>query len=78
MTTGAGVWPGWVRGVSVCTARGSPVRRGDRSRHASGSVLPTYLLVPARCVPVNVYWMVDDWFWKEFGAADGKDSVTRR
>src|SRR6185503_6815054 len=41
-------------------------------------VLPAYLFVPARCVPVNVYWIVDDWFWNEFGAAEGNESVTRR
>jgi len=38
----------------------------------------SYLSVPARCVPVNVYWIVDDLFWNELPAPLGKVSVTRR
>src|SRR5947207_15343688 len=37
-----------------------------------------YLLVAARCVPVNVYWSVEDLFWNVLPAPLGKVSVTRR
>ena len=37
-----------------------------------------YLLAAARCVPVNAYVIVDDWFWSVFGAPLGSVNVTRR
>src|SRR5512144_2851142 len=73
--------------TSASCARAAARRRGTR-RSATGVALLSleipadtcvgYRSVAARCVPVNAYVTVDDWFWNVLPAPLGSVSVTRR
>src|SRR6188508_1623049 len=69
-----------------CAARAGSRRNADRSAaraallslESPAGIAVGYLLVAARCVPVNAYVIVDDWFCRVLPAPLGSVSVTRR
>ena len=69
-----------------CAATAGSRRNADRSAaraallslESPAGIAVGYWLVAARCVPVNAYEIVDDWFCSVLPAALGSVSVTRR